>query len=117
MKALGDPTRSEIQSVDRAMRILLLLAERGALGVGDIAVALGVHKSTASRLLAEMQRYRIVERSGPRGAFSLGPALTELAELRGASAPASSQAVPRDATNTVVRREYLPDSLTTRQIV
>lgn len=115
MTTSGESAHSEVQSVDRAMRILLLLAERGALGVSDIAVALGVHKSTASRLLAELLRYQIVERSGLRGPFSLGPALAELAKVRDAFAQANSIEVPRDATDTVVRREYLPDSLTTRQ--
>jgi DNA-binding IclR family transcriptional regulator len=43
-------TVSGVQSVDRALRILEILARSGESGVTEIAAALEVHKSTASRL-------------------------------------------------------------------
>ncbi len=44
-----EPQPSAVQSVDRAIAILYLLAERGDAGVTEVAIALGVHKSTAFR--------------------------------------------------------------------
>jgi len=45
---------SSVQSVDRALMILEILAQRGESGVTEIAADLGVHKSTASRLMAAL---------------------------------------------------------------
>ena len=42
---------SGVQSVDRAITSLELIAEHGEAGIGELATALGVHTSTASRLL------------------------------------------------------------------
>ena len=47
---------STVQSVDRAVTILELLAQHGALGVTRLAGELGVHKSTARRLVAALER-------------------------------------------------------------
>src|ERR1700712_3127409 len=45
-----------IQSVDRAVSVLELLARSGeGVGVGEVAAELGVHKSTASRLLSALE--------------------------------------------------------------
>ena len=55
MAAVSDAEASApaaVQSVDRALTILELLARDGEAGVTDIAAELGVHKSTAFRLLA-----------------------------------------------------------------
>ena len=68
-----------VQSVDRAVAILDLLAERSAAGVTEIADAIGVHKSTASRLLASLEAGRLVEQTTHRGSFRLGFGLMRLA--------------------------------------
>src|ERR671923_3030505 len=68
-----------VQSVDRAIAILDLLAERSEAGVTDIAAAIGVHKSTASRLLASLEAGRLVEQTTHRGSFRLGFGLMRLA--------------------------------------
>ena len=52
-----------MQSVDRALHILELIADRGELSVAAIARELAVHRSTAFRLLATLERRRFVERS------------------------------------------------------
>lgn len=67
------------QSVDRALSILTLLAQRGPLGVTDLARHLGVHKSTATRLLATLEKFRFVEQDGNRGKFRLGFGIVRLA--------------------------------------
>ncbi|MGH2595215.1 MAG: helix-turn-helix domain-containing protein, partial [Actinomycetota bacterium] len=45
---------SNLQSVTRAVRALELIAEAGELGVTELGRRLGVHKATASRLVATL---------------------------------------------------------------
>jgi DNA-binding IclR family transcriptional regulator len=68
-----------VQSVDRALTILSLLAERGDLGVTEIAKGLGVHKSTAFRLVATLERHDIVSQAEDRGKYRLGVGVLRLA--------------------------------------
>src|SRR3954452_4619443 len=63
---------ASVQSVDRALTILELLAREGDAGVTEIAAELGVHKSTAFRLLATLEAHRLVEQDGDRGRYRLG---------------------------------------------
>lgn len=63
---------ASVQSVDRALTILELLAREGEAGVTEIAAELGVHKSTAFRLLATLEAHRLVEQDGDRGRYRLG---------------------------------------------
>jgi IclR family transcriptional regulator, acetate operon repressor len=76
----GSPQReSPVQSVDRAVTILELLARRGEAGVTEIAAELGVHKSTAFRLFAALEVRGLVEQPGERGKYRLGMGLVRLA--------------------------------------
>ena len=61
-----------VQSVDRAVAILEILARDGEAGVTEVARELGVHKSTASRLLAALDRRELVAQDAARGRFRLG---------------------------------------------
>lgn len=61
-----------VQSVDRAVTILELLARTGEAGITEIAAELGVHKSTASRLVYTLQARELVEQNGERGRFRVG---------------------------------------------
>ena len=67
-----------IQSVERAVDVLELLGSRGECGVTEVATALDVHKSTASRLLAVLLERGLVEQSIPRGPFRLGMGLVQI---------------------------------------
>jgi DNA-binding IclR family transcriptional regulator len=68
-----------IESVDNALKILLLLAERSELRLTDVAEYLSVATSTAHRLLAMLQ-YRGFMRQDPRTrAYRAGTALTGVA--------------------------------------
>jgi IclR family acetate operon transcriptional repressor len=61
-----------VQSVDRAVTILEILARQGEAGVTEIAAQLGVHKSTASRLLSVLERRGLTMQLSDRGRYRLG---------------------------------------------
>lgn len=68
-----------VQSVDRALNILEILARRRDAGVTEIGKELGVHKSTAFRLLAALETHGFVEQGEDRGSYRLGFAIVRLA--------------------------------------
>src|SRR3954464_11127062 len=70
---------SAVQSVDRAMRILEILARDGEAGVTEVAGELGVHKSTASRLLSALDSRARLTQDAARGKFRLGGGIVRLA--------------------------------------
>jgi len=63
---------SAIRSVDRAIDVLEVLAREGTASVTDVAAAVGVHKSTASRLLSALEARGLVEQVAERGNYRLG---------------------------------------------
>ncbi|MEV0636029.1 helix-turn-helix domain-containing protein, partial [Streptomyces sp. NPDC050619] len=77
--ASGPAPQYPIESVDNALRVLLLLGERNELRLTEVAQYLGVATSTAHRLLA-MLTYRGFIRQAERGkAYVPGTALTGVA--------------------------------------
>jgi len=68
----GD-SQGGLSSVDRALRILQLLGERKALRVMDVAVHLGVARSTAHRLLAALLHREFVVQDAMK-IYHRGPA-------------------------------------------
>ncbi|MGI8899838.1 MAG: IclR family transcriptional regulator [Nocardioides sp.] len=68
-----------VQSVDRALTVLGILARVGEAGVTGIAHELGVHKSTAFRLIATLESHGMVEQNDERGKYRLGVGLLRLA--------------------------------------
>ena len=70
---------SAVQSVDRAVEILEILAHDGESGVTEIAAQLDVHKSTAFRLVATLERRGLVEQNAERGKYRLGVGILRLA--------------------------------------
>jgi IclR family transcriptional regulator, acetate operon repressor len=70
---------NSVQSVDRAISILQVLARQGATGVTEIAAELGMHKSTAFRLLATLDARGLVEQNAERGRYQLGYGVVQLA--------------------------------------
>ena len=70
-----------VRSVDRAAALLLALGDsQGEAGVTELARRLGLHKSTASRLLATLQRRGLVEQDEETGKYRLGLVVIRLAE-------------------------------------
>ncbi|MGQ0573058.1 MAG: IclR family transcriptional regulator [Pseudonocardia sp.] len=68
-----------VQSVDRAVTVLEILARDGEVGVTGLAAELGVHKSTAFRLVAALEARNLVEQSVERGKYRLGVGILRLA--------------------------------------
>ena len=73
-----DPAAT-VQSVDRAVTILEFLAQHGTAGVTQLAASLGVHKSTASRLVSALEQRSLVEQVEDRGKYRLGVGILRLA--------------------------------------
>jgi DNA-binding IclR family transcriptional regulator len=71
--------RTGLQSVQRALRALELIAEAGDLGVTELGRRLGVHKATASRLVATLAERGLVERDPLSEKYRLGFGLIRLA--------------------------------------
>lgn len=79
---IGTPIRgpASLLSVSRALAVLDLLADAPeGRGVTDIARELGVHKSSASRLLATLRGGCLVEVNASTGRFELGAGFLRLA--------------------------------------
>mgnify|MGYP003473916209 FL=1 len=72
MRTTNRPASGTVQSVDRAVTILELLAVHGTAGVTQLARELGVHKSTACRLVAALERRRLVAQVEDRRHHRLG---------------------------------------------
>jgi DNA-binding IclR family transcriptional regulator len=94
MSNAATETVGGVQSVDRALRILEILARSGESGVTDIAVALEVHKSTAFRLVATLEQHGLVEQVEGRGKYRLGVGLLRLAGATSARLDVVQEARP-----------------------
>ncbi|MEU1576720.1 IclR family transcriptional regulator [Streptomyces collinus] len=68
-----------VQSVDRAVAVLEILAQHGEAGVSEVAAAIDVHKSTAFRLLGALEAHGMVEQESERGKYRLGFGVVRLA--------------------------------------
>ncbi len=77
---MSNGERAGIQSVARAVGVLQALADsEGELGVTELGRRLGVHKATASRLVATLAEHRLVERNPVTDKYRLGFGLIHLA--------------------------------------
>jgi DNA-binding IclR family transcriptional regulator len=83
-----------VQSVDRAVNVLEILAREGHAGVSEVAAEIGVHKSTAFRLLAALEERDLVEQNTERGKYQLGFGVLRLASAIPARLDLVRQAQP-----------------------
>lgn len=75
-----DPRKSSVvQSVDRALTIMEILARDDWSGVTEIAKELGIHKSTVFRLVSTLERRGFVEQHTQTQKYRLGFAVVRLA--------------------------------------
>src|SRR3954463_615537 len=75
----GATPQYPIESVDNALRVLLLLGERPSLRLTDVSQYLGVASSTAHRLLAMLQFRGYVRQDAATRSYVPGPTLDSLA--------------------------------------
>ncbi|WP_258803714.1 IclR family transcriptional regulator [Pseudarthrobacter sp. NS4] len=68
-----------VQSVERALTVLEILAREGNAGVSEIAEEMGIHKSTVSRLMGSLVSRDIVHQNSERGKYQLGFGILRLA--------------------------------------
>ena len=68
-----------VNSVNRAVSILQVLARRGPTAMTDIATELGIHKSTIFRLLSTLEARGLVDQNNNRGHYQLGYGVVQLA--------------------------------------
>lgn len=79
---------ARVKTVDKAMTLLSqFTAERGALGLSELARLAGLDKAAAHRLLAALARHGFVEQAGESRKYRLGPGFLTLARVREATAP------------------------------
>ncbi|WP_166982718.1 IclR family transcriptional regulator [Paramicrobacterium fandaimingii] len=83
-----------VQSVDRAIQILEMLARDGEAGVAEVARELGVHNSTASRLITALSGHELVERLADTRRVRLGVGLLRLAGATAFRLDVTTQAQP-----------------------
>ncbi|MEF2976035.1 IclR family transcriptional regulator [Subtercola sp. YIM 133946] len=90
----GDRPKDLIESIDNAMRVLLMLAVNPEVRVSAVAEALGVSASSAHRILATLTFRGFVAQDRITKAYRAGSALIELGvrstsglDLRGAAEP------------------------------
>jgi DNA-binding IclR family transcriptional regulator len=104
-----------VQSVDRAVSVLEILAQRGEAGVSEVAADIGVHKSTAFRLLAALEERELVEQTQDRGKYRLGFGILRLASAVPGQLDVTHQARPicerlamqlGETVNIAVRRSH-----------
>jgi len=112
-----------IRSVDRAVAILDVLAVGGWKAGAEVARELGVHRSTALRLLATLERHRLVERDQRTAKYRLGGRLVQLAsavrgeaDLRAVARPVCA-ALARQVGERLRDDEIEPDLIVTSPLV
>ncbi|WP_267243946.1 IclR family transcriptional regulator [Streptomyces sp. PR69] len=92
--ASTDRAGTAVQSVDRAVSVLETLARHGEAGVTEIADELGVHKSTAFRLLGALENRGLVSQSRERGKYTLGAGMLRLAGAAAVRLDLSQEGTP-----------------------
>ncbi len=75
----ADRNSTFVQSVDRAITVMEFLSRRGWSGVTEVANELGIHKSTAYRLLTTLRDRGLVEQDAATEKYWLGFGLVLLA--------------------------------------
>lgn len=75
----GATPQYPIESVDNALRVLVLLGQRPQLRLTDVSKYLGVASSTAHRLLAMLSYRGLVRQNVATRSYEPGPALDQLA--------------------------------------
>ncbi|WMY10981.1 IclR family transcriptional regulator [Paraburkholderia phenoliruptrix] len=70
---------SEVSPTERAFHIIEMTAELGRVSTANIVTALGIPKTTAHRLVSNLEEMGFLEHGMERGRYEVGPRLLELA--------------------------------------
>ncbi len=107
------------ESLRRAFEVLELLATRSPRGVTEIAAALGMQKSGASRLLKALSGWGYVVQDLKRGQYQSGPRVLALAEhhVQGDQLLLVSQPLMRDLAQTSRASVHLAQVVGDRMLV
>ncbi|MBY4108189.1 IclR family transcriptional regulator [Rhodococcus fascians] len=79
MRNTRPATDTSVQSVDRAISLLQILARRGPSSITDLSGEVGLHKSTTFRLLGTLEARGLVEQEEARGRYHLGYGIVQMA--------------------------------------
>jgi DNA-binding IclR family transcriptional regulator len=110
----GHPASRTVQSVDRGLALLWILADAGAgIGVVQASQRLGVDPSTASRLLASLVAADLVARDPGSGRYAVGPGAARLA--RAVSVPVTTD--ERELRQAARRTLYLLEEGTGETVI
>ncbi|MFM9373533.1 IclR family transcriptional regulator [Streptomyces sp. Da 82-17] len=93
-RAATNGSVSAVQSVDRAVSVLEILARHGEAAVSEIADELDVHRSTAFRLLGVLENRGLVSQSADRGKYYLGAGVLRLAGAAAVRLDISQEGAP-----------------------
>ena len=75
----SDTRDNLVNSVERAVSILQVLAHRGPTTITQISTELSIHKSTVFRLLSTLEARGLVDQNTSRGRYQLGYGVVQLA--------------------------------------
>jgi DNA-binding IclR family transcriptional regulator len=75
---INDKPTYPIGSVDSALRLLLMVGERGSVRIAEASDELNVARSTAHRMMQMLQYYDLVKQDPESKAYSAGPMLISL---------------------------------------
>ncbi len=79
MASSSDTRDNLVNSVERAVSILQVLARRGPTPITQISTELSIHKSTVFRLLSTLEARGLVDQNTSRGRYQLGYGVVQLA--------------------------------------
>ncbi|WP_053958978.1 IclR family transcriptional regulator [Sulfobacillus thermosulfidooxidans] len=83
-----------VQSVERAFRLLEKLVLHNEMSLGQLADAVGMHKSTVYRLLHTLMELGYVEQDGEQGSYRVGIRMVEMGGIATRSWPLHRAAEP-----------------------
>lgn len=72
-------TSEDESPTERALRVLEMVARSGSVSINDLMTAMGVPKTTAHRLLTNLEDSGFIQKSFDRGQFIVAPRLLEMA--------------------------------------
>jgi len=76
---LPETPEPEVSPTERAFHVIEMIAQLGRVSTSDIVTALGIPKTTAHRLVSNLEEFGFLEHGMERGRYQVGPRLLELA--------------------------------------